>query len=422
MLFFLAIILFGQAQAQSASAYINDIDKLYATIKKLPSYKDQIKDDRKIEFEKRYNELRQDTSNLKSDDVVFSRMTRLLFPLKDNHIGYHQSLSLYPNKSNLADGDFIKKYKASDAFINYQRTNLNVDSLRQALTIKLKDDVEGIYYYENYLTVGLFRTAKKDSLIGVVLTTSMPTWEKGQIAMRMYEYGPNKFRAIYSHPLYKMLIYYANEKFARQSLLNSYFYSSVSEMVYSKNPWEINHVDIPTTDPPFQFKTINKNIQYIHLGNFSSYPAEMVKSEDFYNQIRDSLKAPNLIVDMRNNTGGGEKVSGKFLKLLKKYADKGSMYIVINNGTISQGERFVLSLKKLKNITVLGETTQGKIAYGSNSDKTITLPSGKSAIYITDMKDPDNYLDYEDIGINPDVYLATYKDWVPQVVELINKK
>jgi C-terminal processing protease CtpA/Prc len=91
----------------------------------------------------------------------------------------------------------------------------------------------------------------------------------------------------------------------------------------------------------------------------------------------------------------------------------------MNNGTLSQGELFILRLRKLKQVKILGQTSKGMLTYGSNYDKRITLPSGQIEIYPTDMRGNARRLQYEDIGIQPDVYLHYTTDWIEQTLSYI---
>ena len=78
---------------------------------------------------------------------------------------------------------------------------------------------------------------------------------------------------------------------------------------------------------------------------------------------------------MRNNEGGANKVLNKFLDLMERYNKNGRVFVLINNGTLSQGEIFTLQLKQFKNVITLGQTTKGMLAYGSNYGKREKLSS-----------------------------------------------
>lgn len=109
----------------------------------------------------------------------------------------------------------------------------------------------------------------------------------------------------------------------------------------------------------------------------------------------------------------------KLYKALKLY--RGKIYVLINNGTLSQAEIFTLKMVKLKNVTLVGQTTKGMLAYGSNYGKTITLPSGNFKYYPTDMRNSNKLLAYEGVGINPEIFLKNDQHWIDQILELAIK-
>lgn len=420
-LFFILLICSLTHPAQSQiSSYLADLDALYGMLKKTPSYKDQVKGDKVQEFERYYQSLRTDTLPAGNSFDNYYKLVRLFFPLRDNHLGFIQQPSTTISTTDLSNPAAVARYRASTFFKSYPTTAINLDSLESLLSQKPIDSVEGIYYYDSFLTVGLYR-AGQGELTGVVLHTTLPHWEKGQIAMRLYEYLPHCFRAVYGHPLYKNLLFYSNEKFRNRSLVNSEFYASLSPSVYKKVRNESDHVNIPAGEPDFQFTSISPTIQYIRLGNFSAMTKDMALSQAFYNRIKDSLTAPHLIIDVRNNTGGADKVSYKFFALIKKYAGKGQAYLLMNNGTMSQGEIFTLQLKKFTTIKTYGQTTKGTIAYGVNYGGMTVLPSGQYGAVMTDMRDHAYFLEYENSGVMPDITLDNHGNWISQVVKEIGK-
>lgn len=427
MTLFLSMILFIffsiSSYSQSSATYRADLSRLQAILKKTPSFRDQVRGDQLKAYDHLYDSLAHDTMSISSDYMAFNNLIQLFFPFKDNHLGFYQVRGFIPGRPGFGDSATMRQYRASQSFQQYPRYCSNIDSLEVALREKPKDSVEGIYYYENYLKVGLFRTSQQTQFIGIVLSTTMPQWDRGQVAIRLYEYMPHFFRAVYAHPVSKGLMLYCNEKFRNQSLVNSYFYSSVSGSAYKKDPGEIDFVNIARDEPKFQFRRIGPATLYLRLGNFSAMTDAMRTSQSFYEQIRDSLTSDELMLDLRNNDGGAQKVSRKFLALLKRFTKKGGvLHVLINNGTMSQGEIFTLQLKKLPNVSTYGEPTMGTIAYGSNYGKRERLPSGKFEIYITDMKDKDNYLPYENRGVTPDTALRTDAPWIDQVLKETEKK
>ena len=418
----LLTLLFCTTQAQTSNVYLTDINTLYDILQKTPSYKDQIKGQGLVSYNELYEKLRIDSVNKTSDYQYFYNLAQLFFPIRDNHLGFYQNI----DDNNFKDQPAYEKYIATKEFKSFPKYDINIDSLKDALSNKHQDSVEGIYYLDTLFSVGLFKTNDKE-YSGVVLSSKIKVWrnlnwEKGQIAIHLYEYLPNHFKAIYADPVSKRLILFSNEKFRNLSLINSHFYGFFYEYNYSKVINRKEFTNLPKNIYDFHFKNIEPDIQYLHIKHFSADESDMQKSSSFYDSIKHLLRAPNLIVDLRNNEGGAIKVSKKYLKLLEHYVKNGHVYVLVNNGTISQGEIFTLQLKQLDNVQILGQTTNGTLMYGSNYGKTEKLPSKAFQVYITDMDGDKRLMPYEVYGINPDIILVDTKDWIEQTVEIIRKK
>lgn len=195
-LFFSAIV----AQAQT-DAYLANLEALRATLQKTPSFKVQIKGKKLSSYNKLYERLAADTVAVQSDYEQFFKLSHLLFPIRDNHLGFRQS----PRFSNFKDSVSINNYVASAEFLNYPGVRLNIDSLKSVLLQKPVESVEGIYHYGTSYRVGLFRSSDQEYL-GVVVDSDVKRWKKGQIAIRLYQHEPGAFKAVYGHPEYKYLV------------------------------------------------------------------------------------------------------------------------------------------------------------------------------------------------------------------------
>lgn len=400
----LVTFFFVSSQAQTSNTYLTDLTELKNILQKTPSYKDQIKGKTLKEYKSLFENLLNDTVKTVSDYKYFYSLAQLFFPIRDNHLTFYQ----------------IANFPSDSDFPIFKR---NLDSLKSVLTTRPLDSLEGIYHYDKYYSVGLFKVSKAE-YVGVVLDTEISNWKKGQIAIHLYEFLPNYFKAIYAHPKFKNYILHPIERFSHHSLVNSYFYSSFSEKTYSKIKNDKDFINLPKNNADFIFKNIETDVQYLHVKHFSAEGVKMKKSQEFYDSIKNLLTEPNLILDLRNNDGGANKVSKKFLKLIKRYTKNGQVYVLINNGTLSQGEIFTLQLKQFKNVKTLGQTTKGMLTYGSNYGKREKLPSQSFEVYITDMKGrgAKKLLPYENIGVSPDIILTDTRDWIEQTIDIIRKK
>lgn len=409
--------LFAIASNGQINTYLEDLAALKFVLQKTPSYKSQIKGDKQALFNSLYERLASDTTSNPHSFKYFYNLSQLIFPLKDNHLGFYQ-IAVYDNFKNK---ERIDSFIGTKEFLEYPTFHINIDSLKNVLAKRPADSVEGIYNYGRFYSVGLFKRVDKE-YVGVIIDSDVNLWRNGQIAIHLYEYAPNLFKAIYGHPLSKNFILQTNEKYRNQSLVNSYFYSSYSLDIYSKQHRTVDYVNLSKNSSKFELKSINGDIQYLLLRSFQRHSITTQQSKNFYDSIKNVLTAKTLILDLRNNEGGATKESRKYLRLLKKFTRNGNLYVLLNNGTLSQAEIFTLQLKKLKNVTTVGQTTKGMLAYGSNYGKRERLPSGRFEIYPTDMKGNAKLLQYEDYGINPDIILRDNRDWIEQTVEIIRKK
>jgi Peptidase family S41 len=399
------------------NTYLADLTALKSIVGKTSSFKAQIKGDKLSNYNDLYKRLASDTTNIPNTYQYFYNLAQMLFPLRDNHLGFYQ----LPNYDYFKTKESIDSFVKTKEFIDYPSSNINIDSLKATLTTKPADSIEGIYHYGKFYTVGLFKNGDNE-YTGVVLDSDVNLWVKGQIAIHLYEPAPNLYKAIYGHPLFKYFILQPIEKYQNRSLVNSLFYGSYSQNAYSKQLLQVDHVNLPKTSSKFALRNIQDDVQYLLIQTFQNNPASVQASRLFYDSIKTLLKAPYLILDLRNNEGGAEKEMKKYLRLLKDYVKNGNLYVLVNNGTLSQAEIFTLELKRLQNVNTVGQQTKGMLAYGSNYGKTERLPSGKYQIYLTDMNNGAALLQYEDYGIKPDIILTEDSDWIKQVVGVLRRK
>lgn len=409
---FLTLVLNAQT-----NTYLADLTALNSIIEKTPSFKAQIKKGKLSHYNDLFKRLASDTPSNPNNYNYFHNLAQLLFPLRDNHLGFYQ----LPNYDHFKTKESTDSFVTRKEFLDYPTFIINIDSLKDKLSSKPANLIEGIYHYDKLYTVGLFKNGLNE-YIGVILDSDVKLWVKGQIAIHLYEYGPNLYKAIYGHPLTKHFILQPVEKFQNQLLVNSYFYGSNSQIGYSKQVSKVDYVNLPKSSSKFVLRNINDDIQYLLTQSFQANNTTLQTSQQFFDSIKNSLRASHLILDLRNNEGGAKKEMTRYYKLLKQYVQNGHLYVLLNNGTLSQAEIFTLKLIKLKNVTIIGQTTKGMLTYGSNYGKRVKLPSGRFEIHPTDMKGRKKHMQYEDYGINPTIILRDNTNWIEQVVEIIKKK
>ena len=414
-IFSLILPLFTIISNAQSTIYQDDLSELRSILERTYSFKDQIKGDKGTSYNALYDQLVSKSMSDPNSYEYFYNLAQLIFPIRDNHLGF----SKVYNQDHFKTKENLDNYIASEEFSNYPKSQLNLDSLVKILETKPAESVEGIYHYDTLYSVALFESGENE-YTGVVTESRFKLWIPGQIAIHLYEQSPNKFKAVYGQPILKNFFLINNEKYKNGSLLNSAFTTQFGSIGYSKKKRNaVDHVNLPLNDIRFELKNINKDVQYLLIKTFQANKATSEKSQQFYDSIKNNLTATNLILDLRNNAGGAEKEARKYVQLMKQYVRKGHLYILMNNETLSQAEMFIIELQGNQHITLVGQTSKGMLTYGSNYGRTSILPSGKFKVYPTDMRGKAKHLQYEDVGITPDIFLNDQSNWIDQVIEII---
>lgn len=394
--------------------YLDDLHALRTILRETPSFKAQVTGTKRQSFDELFKRLSADTVTVPNSFRYFSNLSRLFFPLRDNHLAFYQ----LPDYENFKSREAVNAFLHSPEFLAYPASKLNLDSLESVLAKSPRDSIEGIYHYDTFYTVGLHKVSEHE-LTGVVLHSNVSIWPRGHLAIHLYEYQPGLYKAIYGHPSTKAFRLQSNEKFRSGSLVNSFFYGSYSAGKYSKRPGAVDHVSLPPRSPHFRLQSLNDSVQYLLVRSFQATPAMKRRSKSFYDSIQHLLTAPYLLLDLRNNEGGSKFEAKKYLDLLNRFSKKGRLYIIVNNQTISQAEIVAIRLRKKKNVVTVGQPTNGMLTYGSNYGRRKRLPASNAEVYITDMRGKPGLLKYEDVGLQPDITLDDDNDFIAQVLELI---
>jgi C-terminal processing protease CtpA/Prc len=171
----------------------------------------------------------------------------------------------------------------------------------------------------------------------------------------------------------------------------------------------------------YVYQDLSSEIDYIKVGSFKSFYPTLSEAEAFYRKIKGTLNKPHLILDLRGNTGGGDRNSDILLEQLKNYLKQGQLHVLINSWTGSNAEQYALKLKKMKNVTIYGLPTLGALAYEKKGKVNHTLPSSGFIVTLP-TKIHKEYLPYETKGVQPDHLLSIHKDWLEQVRKHIEIK
>ena len=339
----------------------------------------------------------------------FEILSELVGQINDNHFVLQYIPDTFFDWKRYSDKLYVSKFLKKDYLLNHPKVIINTDSLELSLKNKLTNEVEGIYYFQSSSNkIGVFKV--NDSVYnGMILESLYPIWEKGELCFVLKEKSPNYFHSINYLLGQKTLQFNKNEKYKNGELLGY----NISKTI-KKNSYPF----IPDSLKKFYSYKINSNTRYVRLGDFMVNPSNKKISSTFFNELKSSMNEKVILLDLRNNNGGGFVISRPFLKLFKRYSKKNQIKVLINRKTVSNTEQFVIRLKKYNNVTLFGEDTKGMITYGSNYGRQIPLKSKGLFVYPTDMRGLKKDLQYETIGISPNIYLSNDTDWIEQVLKI----
>lgn len=403
-LLFISISLSLNAQTPTCDCKA-DLDFLIEKLQKMPSYKKQIKGKALDNFNDTYTRISAQMTKPISIEQCFTLLQEQMMLINDNHA------KIYFNHEYFALEDYDDEDKRnafinSDQFKNHPRTEKQIAALVSELKTKPINDIEGIYNYGSKITVGVYKTSDL-TIEGVIITSKANIWEPGQIKFSAKQ---NRFGK------YDMLSY--DDKTKKLRMIKGLTFENGRLKSFKKVGNDNNYELADKHDSDWVFKQLRDDIQYVYFGDFSSFSTSNRKAfKRFYDTHKNDFNAKHIIVDLRNNGGGNSKLSDPFIKLFKK--SQANIYIVTNSFTGSNSEQFTVKLKKLQGAKHLGQSTFGVVAYGLNYGTTYTTPSGYFDVLPTDMNFH-KYYPYEGKGVTPDISLDFDRNWIDQIIEMID--
>ncbi|WP_432410475.1 S41 family peptidase [Rasiella sp. SM2506] len=380
-----------------------DLDFLVKKMKRMPSFKEQVKNQKENEFDALYAQLASKMTEKLPIEACFILLSQQMDFVKDYH-AYVKLNTGFIKKD--AGEDTISKFKNSIRFKNHPRTDKDIETLKTELSQKPTSSFEGIYEQGEDFVMGIYKNDGKDTYDGIVLESKNPLWETGQIKFSatknaygnydLYYYDSNTYR-----PYYAKNLQFENDR--------------IWGFKKEKNENSFEFIENDTLN--WDFKIGRDGSQYIRMKTFSGSSSNRRAQENFISEMEQKLTAGNLILDLRTNGGGSYEVSDPFLKLFKKKEVK--VYVITNQFTGSNAEQFTVKLRELEGTVHLGQTTRGILAYGSDKKSPVS-PSGYFTYNTTDMNFHDPFFKYEGTGVVPEIKLDFDTDWIEQTIEILN--
>jgi len=377
-----------------------DLTFLDSKIRKTPAYKIN-----KKTYETSYSKIVKEVTSINSIFDCHSLLNELLISLNDNHSRIYSIDPGITDEVN-SNSEKLSEFKKSELYNAYPKPNIDLDSLQSVLNTKTKKNIEGIYTRENYMTIGVYKN--KDSYKAIILDSESDFWQIGEIMYTLIPFGDDYLLNIGGGITSKRLIAYT------ERIENGFFYF----MGFQKDIAQKNYATKTPSEDIYKREELSNGITYLKIGSFNSWNPTLTNAEKFYKSLEGSLNKRNLIIDLRNNGGGGDRNSNILYKLVRDYAKKNKVYVLINHRTVSNAEQFASKLSMLENCQLFGKRTNGTLAY-EIKDSNYTLPCNNFIAVLTSKKHS-KYLEFESKGIKPKFELDVETNWIEQLKTYIN--
>ena len=390
----------GFAQNSNCSCK-TDLDFLNKKLQKLPAFKDNKKNynDQFVKFSER-------AGNLNSGYECFVLLNELVLTLNDNHSRIF-GIDKGATTEVRTDPGKLEEFKTSKTFQAYPKPKMDLDSLKTLLISKTGSEIEGVYSKQDHLVIGVYKNDKELGYKAVVLESKSEIWEPGEIIYTLIPFGKEYHLNVGGNIATKRLISYT------ERIEDGFFLT----MGFQKDHLKTNYSVSLFPDSTYVRKEISPDITYLKIGSFNSWNPNLSEAETFYDSLEKTLSKDHLIIDLRDNTGGGDRNSDILYKIVKRYLRDNKVYIITNHRTASNAEQFAFKLSKLKNSMVFGARTNGSAAYELEGNS-FNLPCNNyMAVLAT--KRHSKYLEIESTGIEPDVEFNMETDWLEQMRQYI---
>lgn len=334
-----------------------------------------------------------------------SKTAETVMLVNDNHNTFETKS--YPiEMKSWEDKAVMTRFEESPEYNAFPFYQNNIDSLYKWAIDKSVEEIEGLYVYGNHTK--LLLVEESGFINGYIFETVLKPWRKGELMLRLLPQENGRYKLLFGNPVNKKIIYNI-EKFQDGFLMQLKLKKiNILHPTY--------HDEIFDQDT-YLLKPLNDTIQYLKIGSFSSSSEGIRKAKAFCDTVQHQLNSEMLIVDLRGNSGGYKSNSMHFDKLLKQY--KGNMVFLVNFRTKSYAEIFTIQWKGKPNVTIAGMNTAGAIAFSRNNSEKEVSDDGWISTHFTDMGGI-LYKKYENVGVEPDLYLDLNIDWIEQIINSPN--
>ncbi len=249
-----------------------------------PGFKDKVNAKTKAEYDKKTKHFSTLAKNAQNGAYCLMYLKEWLDFFKDGHVQI--------------GSDATDTIQAKERIQNAEIINISPEKLKELACSKVRE--EGIFYSpDSTYKIAVMRN-KNDfrDFVGVMIESKTDMWKPGQVKLEMKKVNDS---------LYRTILYYRDHSYRA----HSYYYNGKS---YDGGNWNKEGVEqnLNTDESGMEYgyervqvRKLSDSILYIQIGTFNLSNAKAIDS--IFTAYKSALQTtPNLIIDLRHNSGGGD--------------------------------------------------------------------------------------------------------------------
>lgn len=200
--------------------------------------------------------------------------------------------------------------KSNNEFANWETLPVETQDFKKYLDKKKTSDYEGIWYTEPY-TIGIKK--KEDQYVGFIIESGAETWTKGQVKLKLNSSG-GKMSSVYymrDHSGVESKEITLTGKNHLQ--IGDFSLSRVYPKMEDDPKYTQYFKSISASDP--YIEKLNETTFYLRIPSFQASQKKKIDSVIAANKDK-ILSTENLIIDIRNGTGGSDASYNSILPLI----------------------------------------------------------------------------------------------------------
>lgn len=218
----------------------------------------------------------------------------------------HLRFAVLPSKLSNSSTDNQPK-KDSKAENKWEKIDFDLEELNSYLSKKSKDDLEGIWISKPY-EIGIRKI--DDDYLGFIIDPGTSNWKKGEIKLRIKEDGS----AVYYMGDYSERNFEDTQLWESDYLKMGFISLQRKSSLSSPNPTVEGYFELINASDPY-FRQIDSTTVYIRIPSFNLSKKPKIDSLLRLHHL-DIINAPNFLIDIRNNSGGGDASYEKLIPYL----------------------------------------------------------------------------------------------------------